>query len=210
VRLVRHAAPQHLAEDRRRAEDAARGTEGIACRIALQLRDVAGRNLVERDRVDEEQALDALGPGGREPQRDRAPEVDADDGGLGESQRGERAVDELRLRGDAEVRVERPVGLAVAEQVDRERGAVRQCDLGRDVPPEEARRAEPVDQDDGRSAVAVALDVNRPWPDRDAQQISVDEVRPPERVQGGDANGLGRPGELLQEHAHWWSSHGQG
>jgi hypothetical protein len=62
----------------------------------------------------------------------------------------------------------------MAEEVDGERGPVGEGDLGREVAPDEARGAEPVEQDDGRAPVTIALDVNRARSDRDSQQIGVD------------------------------------
>ncbi|HUQ46588.1 MAG TPA: hypothetical protein VM033_08070 [Gemmatimonadaceae bacterium] len=62
----------------------------------------------------------------------------------------------------------------MAEQVDGEGGAIRERDLRCQIAPDEARRAEAVEQDDGRAPVTVPLDVNRARPDRDTQQIGVD------------------------------------
>jgi hypothetical protein len=57
----RDAATKHLTEDGGGAENAARGAEGEARRVALQIGDVPRWNLVERDRVDEQEGVDALG-----------------------------------------------------------------------------------------------------------------------------------------------------
>ena len=174
VRLVRHAPAQQLAKNGRDAQDALAHPEGKTGGVALHGGDVLRRDLVECDWIDEKEPLDPLRPARRETQRNGAAQVEADDRGLGEPERRERAVDELGLRGDAEIRVEGTVGLAVAEEIDGEGGTVRQGDLGRDVPPDEARRAESVQEDDRGSAMAVALDVHRARPDGNAQQISVD------------------------------------
>ena len=76
-----------------------------------------------------------------------------------ETQRGERAVHALRLRAERVVRVERAVGLAVSQQIDR----VRRVPLGRerrgDGAPQKARGAEAVDEHDLLATVPVALDV---------------------------------------------------
>ena len=111
-------------EERRRAEQPARDAEGEARGVALHRADVAGRNIVERDRVDQHEPRDALGPERGEAQRDGGADVDADDGGARDAQRGERALEIVGLGGDPEVRVERAVRLAVAEEVDGERGVL--------------------------------------------------------------------------------------
>jgi hypothetical protein len=104
----------------------------------------------------------------------RSTEIDPDHRRLGQPQRGERAIHELRLRRDPEVGVEGPIRLAVAEQVDGECGPVRQGDLGSDASPEEAGGAEAVEQHDRRPAMTVALDVHRARSDGNPQHVSVD------------------------------------
>ena len=170
-------ALEELAHERRRAEHAARDAKREARGVSLQLLDVVGRDVVERDRVDEHEPVDALGPIEREVHRHRAAEVDADDRRLGEPERGERAVEIVRLRGDAVLGVERPIGFAVAEEVDRERGAARRGQRGSDVAPEETAGAESVYEQDRRAAVAVALDVHRAGSDGNSKEISVHDVR---------------------------------
>ena len=137
--------------------------------VALHRLDVVRRHVVERDRVDEHEPLDAIGPVVRQVHRDRAAEVDADDRRLGETQRRERAVEIVGLRGDAVLRVEGAVGFAVAEQVDGERRAVRHGERRPDVAPEETARAEAVYEQDRRAAVSVALDVHRAGTDGNAK-----------------------------------------
>ena len=174
VSFIGDAAAEHLAENRRGAEDPARRPEREAGRVALDRGHVASGDFIERDRVDEQQSLDALGPARRQAQRDGTAKVETDDCRFGETHRREGTIHELRLRRDPEVGVEGTVRLAVAEEIDRERRAIGEGDLGGDVAPDEARRPEAMQQDDGRAAVAVPLDVNRARPDRDAQQIGVD------------------------------------
>ena len=77
------------------------------------------------DRVDQHEPRDALGPQRRESQRDRGADVDADERGTRHAQRGERSLEIVGLRGEPEVGIERPVGLAVAEEVDGVRGVLR-------------------------------------------------------------------------------------
>ena len=170
---VGDAALEQLANRAAPRRGPARDAEGEARRVALQRLDVVRRDLVERDRVDEHEPLDALRAVVREVHRHRAAEIDADDRRLGQPERGERAVEIVRLRGDAELGVEGAIGLAVAEQIDRERGAIRQRELGADVAPEEAARAESVHEQDRRTAVTVSLHVHGARADGDAQQISV-------------------------------------
>jgi hypothetical protein len=53
-------------------------------------------------------------------------------------------IEVLRLRRDTEVGVEWPIGLTIPEEVDGERGSVRERELGCYVPPEKAAGAEAV------------------------------------------------------------------
>ena len=76
--------------------------------------------------------------------------------------------------GDAEVGVEWAIGFAVAEEIDRERRAIRECKLGRDVAPEKAARAEPVNEENGSAAMSVPLHVHGARSNGNAQQIGVD------------------------------------
>lgn len=129
--------------------------------------------MVQADRVDEQQPFDTLWPGCREPKGDRASQIQANHSCLGEAQGRQGPVHELGLAGDSIVGIEGPVGLAVAEQVERERGAVGERDFRPDVPPHEAGRGEAMQQDDGRTSVAVPLDMHRAGPYGNAQQVSV-------------------------------------
>ena len=67
---------------RRGAEHAARDRSAKRAVLRCIVLDVVGRDVVERDGVDEHQALDAIGAVEREMHRDGAAEVDADDSGL--------------------------------------------------------------------------------------------------------------------------------
>ena len=174
VCLVRHASPEHFTQDRSRTEYSATYAKGESSGVPLERGDVVSGNLVKRDWVDEEKPLHAIRPCRRQTKRNRRAEVESDDGRFREPERREGPVYQLGLGGDAEVRVEWAVRLAIAEQVDGERRPVGEGNLRRDVSPDEAQRTEAVQEDDRSSAVAVALDVNRAWPDRNSQQIGVD------------------------------------
>ena len=127
--------------------------------------DVVGRDVVERDRVDEHEPLDALGAVERQVHRDGAAEVDADDRRLGEPERRQRAVEVVGLRGDAVLCVERPVRFAVAEEVDGERRSVRHGQRRSDVAPEETARAEAVyEQNRARRRGRSARRASEPGP----------------------------------------------
>src|SRR6185437_10558428 len=97
------------------------------------------------------------GSGGGKPQRDSSAEIDTDDCGAGDAQRRQRAIEVFGLGGDAEVSVEGAIGFAVAEQVDGERGAIGERELGRDAAPEKTAGTEPVNEKNGGAAVSVSL-----------------------------------------------------
>src|SRR5581483_1553771 len=142
-----------------------------------QLLDVVAGYVIVRDGIHQHQSLDALGPVKCEMHRDRAAEIDPDDGGLRQSKRGERAVQVVRLRRDAELCVERAVGLAVAEEVDGERGSAGHRERGADVAPHETARAEAVYEKDRRTTMPVAFDVHRSGPNGNSKKIGVHGVR---------------------------------
>ena len=77
-------------------------------------------------------------------------------------------IEIVRLCRDSELRVEWPVGFAIAEHVDGECGAVRRSEYRTDVSPEKAAGAESVYEDDRRAAVSVSLDMQRPGADRNS------------------------------------------
>src|SRR5436305_13914332 len=79
----------------------------------------------------------------------------------------------LGLRGDTEISIEGSVRFTVAEKIDRERRTVRDCELGGDIAPKEAAGAEPVYEQNGGAAVAIALHVHGARANRDAQQVGV-------------------------------------
>ncbi len=109
-----------------------------------------------------------------EAQRDSAAQVHADDVGARHSQRREGTIHVFGLCRDPKIGVERAVRLAIAQQIERDGGVSGSGNLGCDVAPEEARRAEPMQKQDRQSPVSVALDMDRAWTDRDAKQIRLD------------------------------------
>jgi hypothetical protein len=81
---------------------------------------------------------------GREAQGDGAAQIDARDGGTGHPECGERTLHVLGLSRDSEIRIERPVGFAESEQIDRNRRVAALGQSGRDRSPEEPTRSESV------------------------------------------------------------------
>jgi hypothetical protein len=110
----------------------------------------------------------------RQTERDPAADVYAHDRGLRHVERAQRTIHVLGLRGDGVVGLQRPVRLAVAEQVDGVRGVALGRQRGGDGAPEKARCAEAMKQNYRLASVAVALDVQRAGAGGDAQEISVD------------------------------------
>jgi hypothetical protein len=132
-------------------------SKGAAPRIALKRLDVASGNLIEGDRVNEHQPLDSVRLHCCQPHPYSSAEIDSDDGGRRNAERGQRAIQVVRLGRYPEIRVERPVRLAVAEQVDGVRRPVSEGNLRGDAAPKETRRTEAVNEKDGCSAVAIPL-----------------------------------------------------
>jgi hypothetical protein len=83
-------------------------------------------------------------------------------------------VQVIRLRGDPELRVERPVRFTIPEQVDGEGRAIGQGQNRANVPPDETTGAEAVYEDDRCTPVTIALDVERARADGNAEQVCVD------------------------------------
>jgi hypothetical protein len=165
-------------EDRREeggdAEDAAGDADHEAGGVALEGAEVGGGDRPRGEAVDQDEAGDAFAAEGREAEGDGAAQVDADDDGAGDAEGGQGAVEVVGLGGDPEFGVEGAVGLAVAQEVEGDRRVLGAGDLGGDRPPEEAVGAEPMEEDDGGPAVAVALDMDRAGADGDAEQIRFD------------------------------------
>jgi hypothetical protein len=113
--------------------------------------------------IDEHHRAHACRPARRKRQCDGAPEVHRHHVGARHAQHGERAIEIVRLRAHAVIRVECPIGFAPAEQVGRERRDAAERQRGGDVAPEKGRRSEPVEQHHGPVAEPVSLDVKRAW-----------------------------------------------
>ena len=118
--------------------------------------------------IDEHEAFNALGSVEREVHRDRRTDIDANDRSSAESQRRERTVEVVGLCRDAVLSVERTIGFAIAEEVDRERSPAGHREQGANAPPQEAAGAESVDEQDRCTAMSITFDVHGPWPHRNA------------------------------------------
>src|SRR5258708_3107420 len=121
------------------AEYPARRADCEARSVALQLRDVLCRKLVEGGRVDQHEFFDALRSRRSEPERDVATDVHAHEDSTGNSERGHRRVEIFGLRRNSEIRIVWAVGFAVSEQIDCVRGMSGISDRRRNVPPEKTR-----------------------------------------------------------------------
>ena len=135
---------EHVTHERRRAEHTARDAEREPRRVTLHRRDVIGRNVVEGDRVHEDELLDPLRPRAGQMHCDRGAEVDANDRGRREAKRGQRVVQVIGLCGHPVLFIEGTVGFAVAEEVDGKCRPIGQGEARADVAPEETARAKPV------------------------------------------------------------------
>ena len=173
---MRDASLEQLAHERGGTKHAMGHAERKPGRIPVQRLHVVGRDVVEGDRIDENEPINALRSGGREVEGDSPAEVHADNGRLRKAQGCQGAVEVVALGRDPEWRVERAIRLAVAEHVDRERSPVGNRDLRPDVAPEKGAGPETVHEHDGSAAVAIAFDVHRPGTNGDAKQVCVDGV----------------------------------
>jgi protein-disulfide isomerase len=170
---VGDAALEHTFEERRGTHDSARETERKPRGASLHLGDVFCRQLVEGGRIDQHEFFNSLRPVGGELHRNIAAEIDANDHRARHSENGHRGVDVFGLRGNAEIGVDWAVRLAVPEQVNRVRSVSSSGDRRRDGSPQKIAGPEAVKQNDGRTAVSVALDVNRARTNRCSEDISL-------------------------------------
>jgi hypothetical protein len=179
---ISNAGGEDRTQERRRAEQASRDAEREAGSVSLHSANVAGREILATNRIDEHESRDAIGPQRREAQRYRSADVYSDDRRAGDAEGRKGALEVVCLRAQTEVGVERPIGLTIAEQIYRVRGVLRGRQRRPDVSPQEATGAEAVDQHNGRAPMAVALDVHGAWPDGDAKEIGVDGRKPEWRI----------------------------
>jgi hypothetical protein len=171
---VGYAALEDRSEQRGRAQDPRRNAQHEPRRVALQGPHIGRRRGLGRQTVDENEVRYALAANDGEPQRDGTTQVDADDVGVWDPERRQRAIDVFHLCGDAEIGVGRAIGLAIPQQIERDGRVTCVGDLGRDVAPQKARRAEPMQEDDRRAPVSVSLDVDCTRTDWQTKQVGLD------------------------------------
>src|SRR6185503_10867475 len=168
-----HAFLEDSLDERRGSENPASGPESKLGRVSLELRHVFRGQLVEHGRIDQDELFYSLGASGSKAQRDVAAQIDSHENAACYPQGGHRGVKVLRLRRNAEIRIERPVRFSVSEKIYGVGGMAGIRYSRGDVSPEKAGSGEPVYKDYGGPAVSVPLHVHRSGAHRNAELISL-------------------------------------